>query len=227
MNPAISQAKADAALKAIFASIGVGLGNVALSVRKPTAGKVYELVVLADVLTELQNRGFFLSFSNPAGKIALKGAPGQLSHADPHFDVATTAAGVPEFQVFVSVEFRTMGSAHATTKDLSEMHEIDIGVFETGAPAYPAYDQVALAVECKAWAKLTKATVRGVLGLRRELSLLSRGAPSKLAAALGHHLPRVPADPASEVWMVATDPQIQQFQQSPMHFGIVCKHVPT
>lgn len=225
MNPKISHAKAKAALEAVFAALGHSLAAVPLAIRKPTAGKVYEITVLAEVLVELRGRGFFLAFSNPGAKIELKGGPGMLDHNDPHFDVATTLGGKPIFEVFVSVEFRTMGSASAAKTDLSDRHEIDIGVFDAGSCAYPSHKQVALAVECKAVTPFTKALVRGVLGLRRELSLLSEPQPSKLAMALGKSVPVVPAEPASEVWLVASDSQVTSYKASPEHYGVVCKHI--
>ena len=223
VSAGISKKDAAAALKAVFNAIGNSLSSVPLTVRKPTAGKVYELVVLADVLSDLAARGFSASFSNPGGKVSLKAGPGQLLQSDPHFDVAV--AGVIRFQVFVSVEFSTLGSDGAHSTDLSGRHEIDIGVFDVGCGAHPRHDQIALAVECKAVATLTKAMVRGVLGLRRELSYLTNLQPSRLARALMHSGPGVPAEPPSEVWLVASDQNVLQYAASPGRFGVECRHV--
>ena len=223
VSAGISKKDATTALKDVFQAIGSSLATVPLTVRKPTAGKVYELVVLAEVLSDLAHRGFSLSFSNPGGKVSLKAGPGQLLQSDPHFDVAT--AGVTRFQVFVSVEFSTLGAHGAHATDLSGRHEIDVGVFDVGCGAYPRHDQIALAVECKAVATLTKALVRGVLGLRRELSYVTDPRPSRLARALRRSVPSVPANPPSEVWLVASDQNVLQYAASPRRFGVECRHV--
>lgn len=226
MNPKVSAEKAKAAIESVFAAIGHSLAAVPLEVRKPTAGKVYEVTVLAEVLVDLRRRGFFLSFSNPHKKIELKGAAGMLDPSDPHFDVRTSPSSTVAFEVFMSVEFLTMGSANGSVGDLSDRHEIDVGVFDAGLSGYPSHSHVALAVECKAVTPFTKALIRGILGLRRELSLLDAPRPSKLAVALGHFSPRVPAEPASEVWLAASDWRVSQYQGSPAHYGIICKHIP-
>lgn len=214
------------ALEDVFEAIGHAVGAIPLTLRKPTLGKVYELTVLAHVLEELVGRGFVLSFSNPRQKVAFKGGPCALSQADPHFDVAVPGATAPDFQVFVSVEFETTGARHAATPDLSCVHEIDIGVFKAYAPAHPPREDVAMAIECKAVQKFTKAMVRSALGLRKELSVSHGEQPSTLAQALGARDPLVPADPPSEVWLVARDSRVTSYAASPGYHGVICTHVP-
>lgn len=217
--------EAKQALADIFAAIGHTVAKVPLTLRKPTAGKVYELKVLAHVLEDLAGRGFDLSFSNPDDKLVLKGGPCALDQNDPHFDVTVPGNSAVDFQVFVSVEFESMGAGSATKSDLSCVHELDIGVFRANAASHPSHEDIALAVECKAVATLTKAMVRSVLGLRRELSLLDMRERSMLAAAIGDLSPTVPANPPSEVWLVARDMRVTSYAASPAHFGVLCKHL--
>ena len=105
--------------------------------------------------------------------------------------------------------------------DLSGRHELDIVAVEPGVTGYPRFDEIALGVECKSHANFKKSIVKEVLGIRRELCLLSQPQQSILTQLSPKNPTRiVPADPASEYWLAFCDPQGLQYSSSPAAFGI-------
>lgn len=223
----MNRANAEAAIKSIFGTYGVASSTIPAGASSHARGKVYELYVLTQVIRHLRSLGYRIRFSRPRGAVQFKSSPGLLKASDPHFSVSLPGNN-PIFDIYVDIEFQTLGSslqARAVNPDLSEHHEIDIGVFRHGLNnVRPAHTDVALAVECKAVVSLSKAVIRGMLGLRRELSLLSPPRTSVLAAIAGHSVPDVPAEPPSEVWLVTTDPNVSRYSNSPATFGIYCIH---
>lgn len=223
----MNRANAEAAIRSVFGAYGIASSTIPAGASSHARGKVYELYVLTQVIRHLRSLGYRISFSHPSGAVKFKSSPGLLKASDPHFSVSLPGHK-PTFDVYVDIEFQTLGSSRMRGRalsDLSEHHEIDIGVFRHGLNnARPAHTDVALAVECKAVVSLSKAVIRGILGLRRELSLLSPPRTSVLAAIAGHSVPDVPAEPPSEVWLVTTDPNVSRYSNSPATFGIYCIH---
>lgn len=230
-RPAIDINLTKKKIKAIFNALGAG-GSASLKAKKKeNYGKVYELFVLSELLSELDIRGYDVSYSNPGAALAFKSGPGLLKQSDPHFDIREKKLKSCQFQVFVNVEFSTLGISPSVrhpiasgmrriAKDLSCFHELDIGVFLAGQTGRPAYDKVALGIECKAVTTLTKQIVRGVLGLRRELSFLDRKAPAILLGG-----PSLQAQPTSELRLVTTDARVKNYIASPSVFGIEMVHL--
>lgn len=211
-------------IKKLFALYGASQSNIPSGVSGHVKGKVYELFVLVRVIDYLRSHGFNISFSHPHQNVKFKSSPGLLHQSDPHF-IARHSVTQRAFDIFLDVEFITLGTEMlgAESSDNSFCHEIDIGVYEHGLDHQrPTHEDVALAVECKALAKLEKHVVRGILGLRRELSFLAESSPSTVAVAAGNGAPEVPAWPPSEVWLCCTDPRINNYKVSTGAFGIQC-----
>jgi hypothetical protein len=226
---AMTRANVEAKILAAFSKFGALRMKVPSGSGVSVDGKVYELYVLADLLKQLSARGFDVEFSNPGGKLYFKAKGGYVIQNDPHFDLKSPKSASPDYQVFVNVYFTTLGSSmnssHGSSKkhDKSDYHELDIGVFVYGQTGKPNHDKIAMAVECKAVGKFTKAITRGMLGLRRELSFLTYQKPSTLSLSTPKPPVQVPADPPSEIWLVTTDRRVSQYSASPLSFGIECK----
>jgi hypothetical protein len=212
----MNKTAAKLAIKSLFKRYGASRSASIKNLGKASIGKVYELYVLAELLRELRSRGYLITFSNPGSTLKFKAGPGLLKQQDPHFDISKKADQTECYQIFVNVEFKTLGTQGiSAAPDYSARHELDIGVFSHGLSGYPQHTKVALGIECKAVGKLTKQVVRGVLGLRRELSLLCEPIPSVLSAGR-----KQPANPPSELRLVTTDPRVDTYIQSPLTFGV-------
>lgn len=210
--------EAEKAIKSIFSRYGAEKSASVTGLSGASHGKIYELWTLAKLLEELRRRHYRISYSHPGKSLAFKAAPGLLKQADPHFDIRYRAGVEEHFQIFLNIEFATLGSGGTTHgNDASSHHELDIGVFSYGQSGYPPFSSVALGIECKAVATITKEIVRGVLGLRRELSVLTDLHHTVLKGGKP-----VPAYPPSELRLVTTDKRIANYQASPAAFGVEC-----
>jgi hypothetical protein len=155
--------------------------------------------------------------------LKFKASPGQIKTTDPHFRLIAPSSG-STFWLFVDIEFETLGSVQVPVQDNSLRHEIDIVVVDTSA-GYPTFAQIALGVECKAVANFSKSIVKEVLGVRRELSLLSSPRPSVLSQNGGKPSINVPANPPSEYWLAYIDSHGDAYKESPAAFGVEFKHL--
>ncbi len=185
-------------------------------------GKLYELYVLATIVSYLGNRGF--NIHHVGCNICFKQAPGKLYVNDPHF-VVNSPNG--QLQLYVDIEFQTLGHISAATQnDLSTLHELDVVLIKDPTDrSNPTYSQILLGVECKSNAVLKKSFVREALGLRRELSYMRRDTVSWLSRLTCTNPVLVPAHPASEFWLAFTDPQGMRYQKSPAVFGVELRHI--
>ncbi|WP_224407289.1 hypothetical protein [Afifella sp. IM 167] len=195
-------------------------------------GKVFELWILSELLEEIAGKGYTIQYSHPGSTIPLPGGPCKLDQSSPHFDVFAPGSSGALWQVFLSVEFRTLGaqildksglSLHGSVSGashLSSYHEIDVGVFKgVQADGRPQHDQVVLATECKAVRKGDKSLVRGALGMRRELSYLTHSRPSAFDSRLS-----VNANPPSVVRLVCAYSWIDNYSGSPSAYSVDVIH---
>jgi hypothetical protein len=85
-----------------------------------------------------------------------------------------------------------------------------------GATGRPRHDEILLGVECKNTV-YTKDLLRGILGVRRELSLLRPLRPTRFAI-----WPRktIPADPPSCLMVYSTSPIVVNYTDPGDMFGI-------
>lgn len=207
--------------------IVTGLGAVAAnqpSIVPPalTNGKVYEAWALCHVLTELKSKEGYAPVLHRSSKVTLKSAPGPINVNFPCFVLHHPHQ--PTLEVWTDVEFLALshharGSPPAARGDY---HELDIVVVPAGVTGRPRHDQIVIGVECKNTG-YTKDFLRSILGVRRELSLLTADQPTRFA-----HWPRcsVPATPTSSVVVFSTDSAVLDFADPGETFGIDLFHLP-
>ena len=200
-----------------------------------TAGKLYELWVLASLIEEITARGYSVAFQGST--LRFKSAPGYLKNKDPHFIIGGGAPSPDPWRIFVDVEFTTLSvmapglgisgaipTAAAPPPDHSAHYEADIIVTTSSGPR-PSPNDTAIVIECKAHANLAKGVIREILGTRRELSLLSPPTPSCLPdLTVGGALsPSIPANPPIELRLVTTDSKATRYRQGPRYYGVELK----
>ena len=192
-------------------------------------GKLYELFVLSEIVKDLSSRSFTLRFvpSLAAPKtLKFKASPGMIKTSDAHFEVTAHWSSIVDFRLFVNVEFDTLGHHHTSSGwDNSRRHELDI-LLTTATGGYPAYDEIALGVECKAVAKFGKDLLKEALGVRREMALYSGHKQNSTLTLAGGNPPKlVAADPPSEFVVAYIDPKGSNYKLSPAVFGIEFRHM--
>lgn len=190
---------------------------------KLKAGKLYELYCVAEVVETLKrDYGYTLTFVGKS--IEFKMGPGKIHATDPHFDIANGTGSVI-FKLYTDIEFMTLGMSLSGAVGISTYHELDIAVVDAQATGRPQHDQIALGVECKSHAIFVKSILKEVLGLRRELALLTGASRSMLSQmAPSNLLVDVPANPPSEYWLAFVAPNGRLYKHSPLAFGIAFKH---
>lgn len=216
-KPSLDAKKAIDEITAITTAFVGVLPEKLTPIKKLVGGKLYELYVLSRLLSELQARGWHVRFHGAT--IELKASPGGVDPSSPHFELARTPVGGPEFEVFTDIEVGTLGAEHKTVTDLSGYHEIDVVVVPVGTTGRPSPKELMLGIECKATANFEKSFVREVLGRRRELSYLADPMPCPLDMGKS-----IRARPPSEYWLVYIDKAGDKYAQSPDVFGVELKH---
>lgn len=217
----IDRAAAEQAIIALFTQYKTQVSATDHKVMQALSdGKLYELFVLAEVVSVLTERGCHITFHGTTLKF--KAGPGKLKAHDPHFLVRTPSGRM--LWLFVDIEFDTLGHHLNSATDLSRRHEVDIVLVDQNA-GYPRYDNIWLAVECKAVANFGKDLTKEVLGVRRELSMLTASQPSMLTQSGTYPTVDLPANPPSEFWLVHIDPKGLNYTQSPAAFGIELRHI--
>ena len=186
-------------------------------IRKLQQGKLYELYVLGWLLRELRRRGFDISLNGSV--LSLKQAPGKIKPGDTYFEVRH-ARSRKRFRVYTDIQVRTLGSSIVPTTDLCGHHEIDIVVVDEDATGMPSHKQLALGVECKSNVDFRKTILKEVLGIRREIALLTDKRRSILAKVSRECEPKIPALPASEYLVCYLDRAGDRYAHSPKAFGI-------
>jgi hypothetical protein len=183
-----------------------------------TAGKTYEAWVLCRVLQHLHHdEGYDITLQE-SNMVRLKSAPGPINRGYAHFQL--TRADGEDLEVWTDVEFLALSacsrSVPSMLADRCDYHELDVVVVPTGAQGRPDVNAVRVGVECKNLA-YQKDMLRALLGVRRELSLLSEETPTRFRS-----WPRttVPANPPSCLLAYGTDPQILEYAPPGELFGI-------
>jgi hypothetical protein len=204
--------------EALRKSLGATKGQVAALIPKAfTAGKLYEAYVLGLVCNELASReGCKLVLHGGATKIALKSSPGPINPTYPHIEV--TKNGVHIANIWTDVEFTSMSAQKSGKMSMSygDFHEMDIAVVLPNCSPRPFPSEILLAVECKNTG-YQKSLLREILGIRRELSLLTGSKPTAFSAWPRDH---VPADPSSCIAVYSTDPAVLNYGSPGQFFGI-------
>jgi hypothetical protein len=194
-------------------------------VGQATEAKLYEIVVLAEILGAYPGTVRVVS---PGGAhiFRLAGAPSKATKATyTHFELID-ASGRIEHEVWLSVEMKTLSWAYsgATSAGLATQHEIDVGVFSAPLPptSYPTFDQLHAGLSCKHMGA-AKVHVRELLGMRRETALLDDQQPAQ-APWLG--IAHVPAKPPSTMHLVSSSPAVIEYEDPITALGAYCAYVP-
>jgi hypothetical protein len=185
-----------------------------------TAGKTYEAWVLCDVLERLQrDEGFTITLMEST-LVRLKSAPGPINRGCAHFHLARSDS--EGLEVWTDIEFLALSASYrgigigTGSANRCDFHELDVVVVPPGLVGRPRFDDIKIGVECKNLA-YQKDMLRGLLGVRRELSLLRDPRSTGFSA-----WPRttVPAEPPSCLLVYGTDPGILEYAPPGEIFGI-------
>jgi hypothetical protein len=221
----LTDAQARARIDKVLSDYQLAHGQPIRSVLPVTvaAGKTYEAWVLCDVLEHLRAaEGFDVQLVN-GNKVVLKTGGGPINDSYAHFVLRKPTRD--PLEVWTDVEFLGLSAASrgvsATIAQPCDYHELDIIVVDEGVRGRPWHRDIRVAVECKDSA-YDKHMLRAILGVRRELSLLT--APSQPTGFDRWPAREVPADPASCLLVYSSDPAITGFQPPGNTFGISFLH---
>jgi len=187
-----------------------------------SAGKLYEAYVLSRVVERLVlDEGYSLRLVGGT-KIQLKSAPGPINRNYPRIELWRSGNRLAELWTdveFLSLSYSARGAVSPTKGDF---HELDILIVDAGVSGRPRHDQLWLGIECKNTG-YEKGLLKEILGIRRELSLLSGPKNTQFQA-----WPRitVPADPPSCLLVFSTDVDVAEYAAPGEVFGIDFIHSP-
>lgn len=204
-------------------------GATSLSlVQAKSLSKLYELVVLEDILRSYKHSGSgrtIHAVNAVPGLLNFAGAPAK-ARKGVHSYFQLAKGGIVEHEAWVSVEVTTLGweiSGNPLPLPLPAKHEIDVGIFSAlgSGSHYPSHLELHAAYSCKD-RRVSKENVREVLGLRRETAYLDRPRWSKVEWLYG----LVPATPASPVILASSNPSVRGYSLPLEQFGVYMKFIP-
>jgi hypothetical protein len=181
-----------------------------------TDGKLYEAYILTVVVEQLVTReNLSLKLVN-GNHIQLKSSPGPINRNYPWIEVYRR--GVVVAELWTDIEYLSMSFANSgrAVPNKGDYHELDIVLTDPWIKGRPTHDSVWLGVECKNTA-YSKSLLKEILGIRRELSLLTDDQPTKF-----RQWPRtkVPAKPASCLLVFSSQPSVLDYSDPGVFFGI-------
>lgn len=191
---------------------------------KVESGKIYEAWVLCNVLEHLHRDEGYRVTLRESSTVHLKSAPGEINRGFPHFHLTNPPR--PDLEVWTDVEFLGLSASDrgvsSREADRCDFHELDVVVVAAGTEERPGVEDVKIGVECKN-RPYDKSMLRGMLGVRRELSFLR--SPQRTGFTTW---PRatVPAQPPSCLLAYGTDSAILRFAPPGQLFGIDFFHEP-
>lgn len=187
---------------------------------KDLLGKIYESHVLAKVIENLViNERCTVKLVN-SGSYILKQKGSPINKSYPFFEIRKKDILIGE--VFTDTEFTTISSKRVARRfsDTSDYHELDIVMFKPGGSGRPDYEEVLLAIECKATV-IGKDTFRQILGFRRELAFLD---DSNFTRFSNWPTSKVSAYPPSVHMCYSTDLAIKKYEDNALVYGILMVH---
>ena len=223
----LDQAKAKKAISTFFSTHKACMKATLV---KSKGGKIYELYCLARTLEWLRSTYGVSSRLVNGTVVNFKASPGNIDRSRSYFVVAKHGKF---FELHTDIQVQTLGASMIRGWiGKSGYHEIDLVLIDPSVHDgdMPQHSDVVLGVECKSNAKFEKGIVKQVLGIRRELSLLSQPTPNELDRAfgpamhIGGYSPLVNADPASLYWLSYIDQSGDDYAGSPGSFSIEFKH---
>jgi hypothetical protein len=186
-----------------------------------TRGKIYEAHILSSILESLKTKEKFYIVLKNGNNIKLKSSPGPINRKYPRFDIYKS---IKEYindpndtiaEIWTDIEFSTLSYSFkkiSISPNRGEYHELDILVVEPNIPTgtRPNPNQIFLGVECKN-TNYKKSFLREILGVRRELSFLSKMKKTKF-----NNWPQsqLKADPPSCLQVYCIDPKINNYKDS-------------
>ncbi len=181
-----------------------------------TAGKLYEAYALGLIARQLANcEGDQLILVN-GSYLPLKSTPGPINRSYPHIQVVRSRTVVAE--IWTDIEFLSMSHCMRPrcSPQKGEYHELDIAIVDPNLTGRPRHDCIWLGAECKNTG-YHKGLLKEVLGVRRELSLLTDQKPTRF-----RKWPRavVPCDPSSCLLVYSTDSAVSEYSRPGEVFGI-------
>jgi hypothetical protein len=181
-----------------------------------TSGKLYEAHVLSLLLERLYRDEEFEIVLINTNYIPLKSAPGPINPRYPHFDLYKEGSKIAE--LWTDIEFLTFSYSrrNSSTPTPGDFHELDLLIVDSGISGRPRHDNIWLGVECKNTG-YNKNLLKEILGIRRELSLLSDPEDTRFS-----RWPRtsVPANPPSCLLVFSTDAAVASYSNPGAIFGI-------
>jgi hypothetical protein len=187
-----------------------------------TDGKLYEAYVLSKTVAKLANDEAFSLVLVGGSKLKLKSAPGPINRSYPHIELHRFGNCVAE--LWTDVEFLTLSHSQLAPSfpTKGSYHELDIVIVDAGSHGRPLHSAVWLGIECKN-TSYQKGLLKEILGVRRELSLLTGPKKTRFST---WPCPYVPADPPSCLVVFATDPSVLEYSAPGDVFGIDFIHEP-
>jgi hypothetical protein len=185
--------------------------------QKVTAGKLYEAYALSLIAKQLvSSEGLQLMLMN-GNYLPLKSSPGAINRKYPFIQLARTGR-TPIAEMWTDIEFLSLSwaSRPSSAPTKGEYHELDIAIVSPGLSGRPRHDQIWLGAECKNTG-YEKSLLKEILGVRRELSLLTENQPTHFRS-----WPRtsVPCTPASCLLVYASDRGVAEYSRPGEVFGI-------
>jgi hypothetical protein len=184
--------------------------------RRVTQGKLYEARVLAEICQNLVwNEHCQLQLVGGT-QVVLRSSPGPIDYAYPRIEVRR--AGTHIGDLWTDIEIVGLSGQHVGPGGLARgnYHELDIVLVKPAVIGRPTLTDVLLGVECK-HTLYHKALLREVLGVRRELSLLSDQQPT---AFTNWPVTAVPADPPSALLVYSSSPAVPLYAAPGPIFGV-------
>ena len=155
-------------------------GNITLAQRSGE-GKLYELFMLSRIIQSMK-RLEGLTFRLAGGnRLEFRSQGGPIDRNTSFIEVLRNQTVVGE--LMLDITFLTLGyslrmqnGGFPQNVSYADYHELDIAMVRPGLQngCMPPHDQIIMAAECK-HTEMSKAFVRNMLGLRRELSFLQGG----------------------------------------------------
>lgn len=155
-----------------------------------SGGKLFEFYSFVHLLKKLkQISGCSLTVKKlHLGNVYLmNGGPAPLHPTHSHVEINTPTLTATAWQ---SVEFSGISCPPGGSSTAGDYHEADILILEGASPTlttafFPPAADILLVMECKFTADMPKAFLRNMLGLRREMSYVSRHVSTPFGAGGG------------------------------------------
>ena len=185
------------------------------------AGKLYESFIVSVVAEKLVNDEKCEIILNNDNFLRLKSSPGPINRSFPRFDVFKNDFKIAE--IWTDVEFISLSyidNYHTRSPLKCEYHEMDILMVDTDIEGRPLINQIWIAIECKN-TSFNKKMLRELLGVRRELSLLSLDQRTRF-----DNWPRriVNANPPSCLLVYSSDESVLNYASPGELFSIDFQH---